>query len=192
MHDHVKGEYTTGHGETKAYKAADPDLLAWVHIAFTDSFLTTHELYGAEEIPGGPDEYVSQWSKSVAPLGLTTAPMSRAELKREIKRYRDEGILATSETTKQVVEFIRKPPLSKTALLAYDRMFDGAVASIPPEFQEMLGLKGKSLKVAGPITRGLLKSLRMALGPASPMEEAAVARLIRIGELPASYGSNKD
>ena len=187
MHDHVKGEYQTSNGETKAYKAADSDLLAWVHIAFTDSFLTTHELYGAEEIPGGPDEYVSQWSKSVAPLGLTTAPMSRAELKREIKRYRDQGILGTSETTKRVVEFIRKPPLSKTALLAYDRMFDGAVASIPVEFQEMLGLKGKSLKVAGPITRGILTSLRMALGPASPMEEAAIARLIRIGELPSDY-----
>jgi uncharacterized protein (DUF2236 family) len=189
MHDHVKGEYQTNSGETKAYKAADSDLLAWVHIAFTDSFLTTHELYGAEEIPGGPDEYVSQWSKSVEPLGLTTAPMSRAELKREIKRYRDEGILGTSDTTKRVVEFIRKPPLSKTALLAYDRMFDGAVASIPAEFQHMLGLKGKSLKVAGPITRGILTSLRMALGPASPMEEAAIARLIRIGELPENYAS---
>jgi hypothetical protein len=55
----------------------------------------------------------------------------------------------------------------------------------------MLGLKGKSLKVAGPITRGILTSLRMALGPASPMEEAAIARLIRIGELPADYGSSK-
>ena len=190
MHDHVKGQYQTGKGETKDYKAGDPDLLAWVHIAFTDSFLTTHELYGEEKIPGGPDEYVSQWSKSVAPLGLTNAPMSRAELKREIKRYRDDGILATSETTKRVVEFIRKPPLSKSALLAYDRMFDGAVASIPGEFQEMLGLKGKSLKVVGPVTRGLLKSLRLALGPASPMEEAAIARLIRIGELPKSYPFN--
>jgi hypothetical protein len=116
--------------------------------------------------------------------------MSRAELKREIKRYRDEGILATSETTKQVVEFIRKPPLSKTALVAYDRMFDGAVASIPAEFQEMLGLKGKSLKIAGPITRGLLTSLRMALGPSSPMEDAAIARLIRIGELPQDYSAS--
>jgi hypothetical protein len=54
----------------------------------------------------------------------------------------------------------------------------------------MLGLKGKSLKVAGPITRGILTSLRMALGPASPMEEAAIARLIRIGELPADYVPN--
>jgi len=147
MHDHVKGQYVTGAGVTKDYKAADPDLLAWVHIAFTDSFLTTHELFGEEKIPGGADEYVSQWSKSVVPLGLTNAPMSRAELKAEIKRYKDEGILSTNETTKQVVEFIRKPPLSRAALIAYDRMFDGAVASIPVDLQAMLGLKGKSLNV---------------------------------------------
>ena len=61
---------------------------------------------------------------------------------------------------------------------------------LAPEFQEMLGLKGKSLKIAGPITRGILTSLRMALGPASPMEEAAIARLIRIGELPKDYSVN--
>ena len=175
MHDHVKGQYVTGAGITKDYKAADPDLLAWVHIAFTDSFLTTHELFG----------------ESVVPLGLTNAPMSRAELKAEIKRYKDEGILATNETTKQVVEFIRKPPLSRAALIAYDRMFDGAVASIPADLQAMLGLKGKSLNVAGPITRGLLRAMRLALGPISPMEVAAISRLKRTGELPPDFTSPK-
>lgn len=191
MHDHVKGQYVTGAGITKDYKAADPDLLAWVHIAFTDSFLTTHELFGEEKIPGGADEYVSQWSKSVIPLGLTTAPMSRAELKAEIKRYKDEGILATNETTKRVVEFIRKPPLSRTALIAYDRMFDGAVASIPADLQKMLGLRGKSINVAGPITRGLLRAMRLALGPISPLEVAAIDRLKRTGVLPPDFTSPK-
>ena len=191
MHDHVKGQYVTGAGITKDYKAADPDLLAWVHIAFTDSFLTTHELFGEEKIPGGADEYVSQWSKSVVPLGLTNAPMSRAELKAEIKRYKDEGILSTSETTKQVVEFIRKPPLSRAALIAYDRMFDGAVASIPADLQAMLGLKGKNLNVAGPITRGLLRAMRLALGPISPLEVAAISRLKRTGDLPPDFTSPK-
>ena len=184
MHDHVKGEYTTGQGETKPYKAADPDLLLWVHIAFTDSFLTTHELYGEEEIPGGPDAYVAQWSKAVIPLGLNSAPMSRAEMKQEIQRFKDEGLLASSETTKRVVEFIRKPPLSKTAMIAYSRMFDGAVASIPKEFQEMLGLKGKPMSIAGPITRGMLRSLRLALGPSSPLEDEAIERLTRLGLWP--------
>ncbi|MEI6108455.1 MAG: oxygenase MpaB family protein [Actinomycetes bacterium] len=186
MHDHVKGEYTTGLGETKPYKAADPDLLLWVHIAFTESFLTTHELYGEEEIPGGPDEYISQWSKAVIPLGLTKAPMSKAEMQAEIQRFKNDGLLATSETTKRVVEFIRKPPLSKTAMLAYSRMFDGAVASIPAEFQEMLGLKGKPLKFVAPVTRGILRSLRLALGPSSPLEDVAIKRLNRIGAWPKS------
>jgi hypothetical protein len=186
MHDHVKGEYTTGLGETKPYKAADPDLLLWVHIAFTESFLTTHELYGEEEIPGGPDEYISQWSKAVIPLGLTKAPMSKAEMQAEIQRFKNDGLLATSETTKRVVEFIRKPPLSKTAMLAYSRMFDGAVASIPTEFQEMLGLKGKPLKFVAPVTRGILRSLRLALGPSSPLEDVAIKRLNRIGAWPKS------
>jgi uncharacterized protein (DUF2236 family) len=184
MHDHVKGEYTTGLGETKPYKAADSDLLLWVHIAFTESFLTTHELYGEEEIPGGPDEYISQWSKAVIPLGLTKAPMTKDEMQTEIQRFKNDGLLATSETTKRVVEFIRKPPLSKTAMLAYSRMFDGAVASIPVEFQEMLGLKGKPLKYVAPVTRGMLRSLRLALGPSSPLEDVAVERLVRIGAWP--------
>ena len=186
MHDHVKGEYKTGLGETKPYKAADPDLLLWVHIAFTESFLTTHELYGEEEIPGGPDEYIAQWSKAVIPLGLTKAPMSKAEMQAEIQRFKNDGLLATSETTKRVVEFIRKPPLSKTAMLAYSRMFDGAVASIPTEFQEMLGLKGKPLKFVAPVTRGILRSLRLALGPSSPLEDVAIERLNRIGAWPKS------
>jgi uncharacterized protein (DUF2236 family) len=185
MHDHVKGEYTTGQGETKPYKAADPDLLLWVHIAFTDSFLTTHELYGEEEIPGGPDAYVAQWSRAVIPLGLEKAPMSRAEMKQEIQRFKDEGLLASSETTKRVVEFIRKPPLSKTAMVAYSRMFDGAVASIPTEFQEMLGLRSKPMRIAGPVTRGMLRSLRLALGPSSPLEDEAIERLTRLGLWPA-------
>jgi len=30
----------------------------------------------------------------------------------------------------------------------------------------------------------------MALGPSSPMEDAAIARLIRIGELPTDYVPN--
>lgn len=184
MHDHAKGEYTTGTGETKPYKAADPDLLLWVHIAFTDSFLTTHELYGEEDIPGGPDAYVAQWSKAVIPLGLDSAPMSREEMKKEIQRFKDDGLLASSETTKRVVEFIRKPPLSPTAMIAYSRMFDGAVASIPAEFQEMLGLKGKPLKVIAPITRAMMRTLRLALGPSSPLEDVAIKRLNRLGLWP--------
>lgn len=38
MHQRVTGEYETSKGETRPYKAADKDLLLWVHVAFMDSF----------------------------------------------------------------------------------------------------------------------------------------------------------
>ncbi len=75
LHDRVQGEYTKGTGETIPYKAADKDLLLWVHIAFMESFLVAHQMYSSKPIPkgnaaSGADNYVAQWSVSVAPLGL--------------------------------------------------------------------------------------------------------------------------
>jgi uncharacterized protein (DUF2236 family) len=80
LHDRVKGEYTKTSGETLSYKAKDPDLLLWVHVAFTDSFLTCHLDYAWREIPGGADAYVDQRARSVEPLGLSRVPHTKAEL----------------------------------------------------------------------------------------------------------------
>lgn len=190
MHDRVKGEYTTGQGETKAYRAADPDLLLWVHIAFTDSFLTCHEMYAWRPIPAGnaatgADNYVAQWSKSVAPLGLTECPMSQAELNTEIERFVGEGLLKANETTRRVVEFIRNPPLPPMARLAYHLLFSAAVLSLPPHSRELLGLKAGPRWIIQPATRAVLRFMRFAIGPDSPIEDAAIARLRRIGAIPA-------
>ena len=43
------------------YAASDPDLLRWVHVAFTDSFLAAHRAWGGP-IPGGEDAYVREWA----------------------------------------------------------------------------------------------------------------------------------
>lgn len=190
MHDRVKGEYTTGQGETKAYRAADPDLLLWVHIAFTDSFLTCHEMYASRPIPAGnaatgADNYVAQWSKSVAPLGLTECPMSQAELNTEIERFVSEGLLQANETTHRVVEFIRNPPLPPMARFAYRLLFSAAVLSLPPHSRELLGLKAGPRWIIQPATRAVLRFMRFAIGPDSPIEDAAIARLRRIGAIPA-------
>ena len=54
FHSEVAGEYRDSTGETRTYSAADADLVEWVHLAFTDAFLTCHETWGGP-IPGGPD-----------------------------------------------------------------------------------------------------------------------------------------
>lgn len=183
MHSRVKGEYKTGFGETKKYQAADTDLLLWVHIAFTNSFLTAHELFGAEAIPGGADNYVSQWAKSVTRLGLVNAPMSKAELDQTILDYFNRGELAVDEKTKRVISFIQRPPLPKVASMVYFLLYQAAVASIPSTYRNLLELKAMPIWLIRPVIKAFLYILAKAIGPESPIEEAALKRLQRIGAI---------
>ena len=188
LHTKVVGEYTKGTGETVPYKAADKDLLLWVHIAFMESFLVSHQMYSWKQIPqgnaqSGADNYVSQWSVSVAPLGLTTCPMSEAELEREIDKFFDSGLLVSTPDTAKVIAFIKNPPLPGAAKLVYGLLFDAAVLSLRPEFRELLGLKPKPRWLIRPATRWSLRLMRLAIGPESPIEDGAIARLNRIGVL---------
>ena len=186
LHTRVTGEYTTGAGERVPYKAADQDLLLWVHIAFMESFLVAHEQFAWREIPKGnaatgADNYVSQWSASVAPLGLNEVPMSRAELDSTINQIYRTGLLAANEDTLSVVAFIKNPPLPNLAAPIYRLLFDAAVLSLKPEFRRLLGLKSKPGWIIRPLTRWTLRLMRLAIGPESPIEDGAIARLRRIG-----------
>jgi uncharacterized protein (DUF2236 family) len=183
MHDRVTGTYQTPAGAPRSFAAADPDLLLWVHIAFTNSFLTAHEFFGSEPIPGGADNYVSQWAKSVTPLGLTTAPKSKFELDQIIHDYYLRNELAINSDTKRVIKFIKKPPLPKVASFVYALLFQAAAASIPATYRELLGLKALPMWFIQPIIKGFLFVLAKAIGPDSPIEEAAIGRLKRIGAI---------
>jgi uncharacterized protein (DUF2236 family) len=188
LHTRVVGEYTRGTGETVPYKAADKDLLLWVHIAFMESFLVSHQMYSWKQIPkgsaaSGADNYVAQWSVSVEPLGLEICPMSEAELERQIDKFYDSGLLVSTPDTEKVIEFIKNPPLPGVAKLVYGLLFDAAVLSLRPEFRKLLGLKPKPLWLIRPTTRWSLRLMRAAIGPESPIEDEAIARLKRIGVL---------
>jgi uncharacterized protein (DUF2236 family) len=192
MHKRVTGEYETAAGEQRPYKAADPDLLLWVHIAFMDSFLRCHQMYAWREIPvgtdagavvgeSGADAYIRLWSKSVEPIGLDLAPMNERALLAEIERYKRE-LVATPKTL-DVVKFIKRPPLPVLARPVYWLLFEAAVVSLPVEFHELLGLTAKPRWFIQPLTRGVLRFIRLAIGPESPIEDGAIARLRRIGAL---------
>lgn len=181
MHKRVTGDYTTSTGEERPYKAADSDLLLWVHIAFMESFLRCHQMYAWREIPGGADAYVRLWAKSVEPIGLAAAPMNESQLIAEIERYKRE--LVATEKTLDVVKFIKRPPLPVLARPVYWLLFEAAVVSLPIEFRTLLGLKAKPRWIIQPLTRGVLRFIRLAIGPESPIEDGAIERLRRIGVL---------
>jgi hypothetical protein len=62
-------------------------------------------------------------------------------------------------------------------------LFDAAVVSLRPEFRQLLGLRAKPRWIIQPITRFVLKFMRLAIGPESPIEDGAIARLKKIGVL---------
>lgn len=179
MHAHVKGKYTSSSGKSLDYSASDPHLLRWVHIAFMDSFLRCHQIYSTRPLPGGADAYIRLWSKSVIPLGLEEVPTSEEEMLADLERYRSE--LAVTEETREVIRWIRNPPLPVTALPAYAFLFKAALASLPRDYQDMIGLGHPPLGILRPVSVNLLKFIRLAIGPESPIEEAAIKRLHRAG-----------
>jgi len=176
MHKRVTGDYQAKSGSTSPYKASDPKYLLWVHCAFTDSFLQTHLEFQPSFSDG--DEYVRQWSKSAAGLGLTSAPQSMAELKAVMDNFADEE-LAPSQHTANVVRFILKPPLGVGPLIFYRFLAKSAVYSLTPKQREILGLKqvSKAWVVAATYLLGVLS---WTLGKESPSQEVARARIARI------------
>ena len=188
LHERVTGEYVTGQHETRSYRAADPDLLLWVHVAFMESFLVAHEMYAANPIPRGnaatpADNYVEQWGRSVEPLGLHKTPSTRREMDDIITDLWKRRVLVSTESTTAVVGFIRRPPLPLAVRPIYRLLFNAAVVSMRPEFRSMLGLTAKPRWTVVPLTRFVLRLIRVAIGPESPIEDGALNRLRRIGVL---------
>lgn len=179
MHTRVVGEYESADGERLGYRAADPHLLLWVHIAFMESFLRAHQNYSKRPIPGGADEYVRLWARSVEPLGLERAPLSESELLETLERFRPE--LVVTEKTSAVINWIRRAPLPPLAKPVYALLFQSALASLPKEYRDLIGLKGAPLWLTRPVTTSLLRVMRFAIGPESPIEDAARERLVRAG-----------
>jgi uncharacterized protein (DUF2236 family) len=173
LHERVKGEYVKK-SKAVAYRAADQDLLLWVHLAFTDSFLVAHNMFCAKTVD--PDEYVEKWGRSVAPLGLAKTPKTLAELEAALASV---DCLRADDLTKRVVSFIKRPPLPVSVRPIYALLFAAAVISLPDSYRQMLGLKRPPIFVI-PLTRFMLVAIRWLIGPESPIEQAALDRLARI------------
>ena len=178
FHDRVVGEYTDAQGATRPYAAGDAELLSWVHVVFTDAFLSCHELWGGP-IPGGADRYVREWATAGELVGVYDAPRSEADLRGQLAAFRDAGVLKSDERVAEAVRFIRDPPLRRGMLPAYRVLFAGAVASIPREYRDLLGLKRSPLPVVLG-TRLVLRFVGAVLGTESTSESAARARIARL------------
>ncbi|MET9776481.1 oxygenase MpaB family protein [Streptomyces sp. NPDC006367] len=127
VHGTVRG--TTSEG--RAYSAADPHLLCWVHVAEVDSFLRAHQRYGARPLDDeGCDGYVADMARVATALGVPDPPVDRAGLTERLDAYRGE--LRAGDEARDTARFLLlDPPLPLLARLPYGVIAANAVSLLP-------------------------------------------------------------
>ncbi len=127
IHDRVTGTMPDG----TPYVASDPHLLAWVHVAEIDSFLTAHQVYGAQPLDQAErDEYVAQTAEVARRLGVLDPPTTEAELAATLAAYRPE-LRGTPDAREAVRYLLVKPPLPLAARAPYGVLVAAAVGLMP-------------------------------------------------------------
>ena len=127
IHQRVRGTAPDG----RAYHAADPHLLEWVHIAEVDSFLRAHQLYGAAPLDrSGRDGYVADCARIARALGVPDPPGTERELGERIEAYRPE--LRSTAAARDAARFLLlTPPLPLIARPPYAIVAATSVAMLP-------------------------------------------------------------
>jgi uncharacterized protein (DUF2236 family) len=127
VHERVTGTASDG----RPYRANDPHLLRWVHVAEVDSFLTSHQHYGARRLePDEADQYVADSAVIARALGVNEPPRTVRELHDELREYRSE-LRGTTEARQAARFLLVEPPLPLAARAPYALLGAAAVALLP-------------------------------------------------------------
>jgi uncharacterized protein (DUF2236 family) len=127
VHRRVHGVAPDG----RAYSAADPHLLRWVHICEVDSFLVAYRRFGASTITDHEaDEYVADMARVASALGVNHPPETVRALRHEFRDFREE--LKGTKAARDAARFLLvEPPLPLAARPAYGVLGSAAVALLP-------------------------------------------------------------
>ncbi|MCB5167662.1 DUF2236 domain-containing protein [Streptomyces bambusae] len=164
VHAAISG--TTGDGIP--YRASDPHLLTWVHIAETACFLRAHQRYGRRPLDrAGQDGYVADMAQVAQRLGAEDPPETLAGLAARIAAYRPE--LRATPASRDTARFLlARPPLPVPAQIPYVFLAGAAVGLLPPWARAALGLpwwRRALLFLAGPGGRVVLAAIRWVVPP---------------------------
>ncbi|MBR8744241.1 oxygenase MpaB family protein [Nocardiopsis sp. MG754419] len=167
VHGAVRGTAPDG----RDYRADDPHLLGWVHVAEVESFLWCHQRYGARPLdPAGCDAYVADTAWVAEALGVIDPPRSIAALRERLSEYRPE-LRGTAQARETVRFLLHRPPLPPVARPAYAALATGAVQGLPPWARRELDLPEPSGpgSVLGPLAAGVMVGgIRWAMAVDAP------------------------
>ncbi len=155
----------------RPYRADDPALLRWIHVAEVSSFLNSHRRYSLLPIsPSEQDRYYHEVRVVAEKLGATDLPRSRAEVAAYFDRIRPE--LVAGDQAMAAVRYLRLPPFRGRPLqLAYQVIMQAAIGLLPDWARDLLGLNAEpllELATTRVAASTLLNVMRFAAGGASP------------------------
>ncbi|MFF3500174.1 oxygenase MpaB family protein [Streptomyces sp. NPDC003247] len=170
--DQVRAVHARIHGVTadgEAYRASDPHLLGWVHVAEIDSFLRAHQRYGRHPLSDAEcDGYVADTARIAQALGVPDPPRTRDELAARLASYRPE-LRATAAALDTTRFLLLSPPVPLAARLPYGVLAANAVSLLPGWAADELRLPRLPLVDAlcvRPLGTAVTVAIRWALAPA--------------------------
>jgi len=168
--DHVRHvhQFITGTDpDGRPYRADDPHLLRWVHVAETDSFLRCHQRYGAQPLDAvSCDGYVADTARIALALGVPDPPRTQAELAAALQDYRPE-LRATADALEAARFLVWNPPLPLLARGPYALLAGTAIAELPGWARRELRLprlRGAESVLIPPAGHAIVSTIRWAMG----------------------------
>ncbi len=160
IHAKVTGTLPDG----TAYRADDPHLLAWIHVAGARSFLDAWRRFGE---PGmsrkDQDRYFAEIAEVAQRLGADPVPVERGQADRLIESFRQE--LRTTGRSREVARIILNArPRDVRALPVQAVIARSAIDLLPSWARSMHGVHGSNFArpAADAATYGLASTLRWA------------------------------
>jgi uncharacterized protein (DUF2236 family) len=159
IHEQIGGTLPDG----GSYRATDPRLLAWVHVAGAINFLDGWRRYGEPAMSAADqDAYFAQSGEIARLLNADPVPRTRREAERLIDKFRSE--LVTNDRTLAFRDLVLKaPPPSLATAPIQSLLMNAAVDLMPPFARRMHGLPRPLLPLAiRGATFGMAGTLRWA------------------------------
>lgn len=168
IHGQVQGTLPDG----SAYRADDPALLAWVHVAGAINFLDGWRRYGDPRMSRrDQDTYFAEAALVARLLGADPVPETRAEAERLVAQFQPQ--LRSDDRTAAFRKFVLDAPAPSLKEAPVQKLLMAAAVDLMPPFARRLhGLSPPLL--AAPAVRGatfgLASTLRWAFGPVTYRE----------------------
>ena len=158
IHSHVRGVLPSG----EPYVADDPDLLAWVHVTETTTFLEGWVRYAEPRMTlADQNRYFAEMARMGEALGADPVPRSKAEARRLINDMRP--MLRSDDRTREVVRLLFSQPPSVPLAAPIQRLtMQSAVDLLPDWAQRMHGLRAPFAPLVRAGTASVARTLRWA------------------------------